>query len=293
MGRFFTRERFGRPQVVAGTLLLIFLAQCAWLVNRSRLVKPEAHEIFRIHEGLGQWRGEWIASTPSAARTPQSVGDEPYDSHHSVLWNWRRILLLGLSLALAVGSQFSLVVVLPVTLAFMLYVVPGRRTAAAVIWAAAVGIGTLILFASYFFHAGAFWQGMRHASFLGISGRALLTPLSYTKVAAQLGQSSPALVLALPFALAIWAGWRRTRYFGNTAPLLVAVLLLLFAVATPHYPGLGFQLVAVPFLFVFVSGIAADLLESRHKNLVTACVWGLLAANAGWNLWELARAGLG
>src|SRR6266849_1236934 len=86
MGRFFTRERFGRPQVLAGTLLLIFLAQCAWLVNRSRLVKPEAHEIFRIREGLGEWRGHWIASTPSAARTQQSVGDEPFDSHHSALW---------------------------------------------------------------------------------------------------------------------------------------------------------------------------------------------------------------
>src|SRR5947208_14542213 len=85
MGRFLTRERCGRPQVVAGTLLLIFLAQCAWLVNRSRLVKPEAHEIFRIHEGLGQWRGEWIASTPSAARTQKSVCDGPYDSHHSPL----------------------------------------------------------------------------------------------------------------------------------------------------------------------------------------------------------------
>src|SRR5947208_12377371 len=173
----------------------------------------------------------------------------------------------------------------------MLYVVPGRRTAAAVIWAAAVGIGTLILFASYFFHAGAFWQGMRHASFLGISGRALLTPLSYTKVAAQLGQSSPALVLALPFALAIWAGWRRARYFGNTAPLLVAVLLLLLAVGTPHYPGLGFQLVAVPFLFVFVSGIAAELLESRDKNRVAASVGGLFVANAAWNVWELVRPG--
>src|SRR5437763_16205243 len=86
MGRFFTRERFGRPQVLAGTLLLIFLAQCAWLVNRSRSVMPEAHEIFRIHEGLGEWRGQWIASTPSVARTQQSVGDEPYDSHHSALW---------------------------------------------------------------------------------------------------------------------------------------------------------------------------------------------------------------
>src|SRR5437762_8280741 len=99
---------------------------------------------------------------------------------------------------------------------------------------------------------------MRHASFLGISGSALLTPLSHKRVVAQLGQSSPALVLALPFALAIWAGWRRARYFGNTAPLLMAVLLLLFAVGTPHYPGLGFQLVAVPFLFVFVAGIRSE-----------------------------------
>src|SRR5438034_10064577 len=86
MGRFFTRERFGRPQVLAGTLLLIFLAQCAWLVNRSRSVMPEAHEIFRIHEGLGQWRGQWITSTPSVALTQQSVGDEPYYSHHSAVW---------------------------------------------------------------------------------------------------------------------------------------------------------------------------------------------------------------
>ena len=33
-----------------------------------------------------------------------------------VLWNWRRIALLGLSLALAVGSQFSLWVVLLIAL---------------------------------------------------------------------------------------------------------------------------------------------------------------------------------
>ena len=36
MVRFFTRERFGRPQVLAGCLLLVFLAQCLWLVGRAR-----------------------------------------------------------------------------------------------------------------------------------------------------------------------------------------------------------------------------------------------------------------
>jgi hypothetical protein len=42
---------------------------------------------------------------------------------------------------------------------------------------------------------------------------------------------------------------------------------------------------------VFVAGIAADLLETRHHDLVQACVWGLVVANALWNLAELARVG--
>ena len=33
MARFFTSERFGRPQVLAACLLLVFLAQCLWLVE--------------------------------------------------------------------------------------------------------------------------------------------------------------------------------------------------------------------------------------------------------------------
>ena len=116
---------------------------------------------------------------------------------------------------------------------------------------------------------------------------------AYHQVLAQLGQSSPALVLALPVALITYFFWPRARYFGNTAPLLVATLFLILGVGTPHFPGLGFQLMAIPFLFVFVAGIAADLLETRFRQLAQAAVWGLLAANAAWHLWELARAGRG
>ena len=35
MVRFFSRERFGRPQVLAACLLLVFLAQCLWLVGKG------------------------------------------------------------------------------------------------------------------------------------------------------------------------------------------------------------------------------------------------------------------
>jgi hypothetical protein len=72
---------------------------------------------------------------------------------------------------------------------------------------------------------------------------------------------------------------------------MVAALFLVFSLGTPHYPGFGFQLIAAPFLLVLVAGIAADLLETPHHDLVKACVWGLLLANALWNLAELARVG--
>jgi hypothetical protein len=221
--------------------------------------------------------------------TAIAVAHTLYAPREVVLWNWRRIVLLGLSLALAVGSQFSLVMVLPAALAFMLYLAPTRRMAALAIWAVACGIALLLGYASYFFHARAFWQGIRHATFCGISWKAYAMPTAYLQLLAQLGQSSPALVVALPVALITYFGWPRARYFGNTAPLLVAAVFLLLGLGTPHYPGLGFQLMAVPFLFVFVAGIAADLLETRYHEIAVAAIAGLLVANALWNLWELAR----
>jgi hypothetical protein len=97
-------------------------------------------------------------------------------------------------------------------------------------------------------------------------------------------------MIALPPTLLAYLFWRRTRYFGNSAPLLVAGLFLLLGLATPHYPGLGFRLVAVPFLFLFVAGVTSDLMETRFRSLVQACAWGLLSAYGAWSLMELARA---
>jgi hypothetical protein len=420
MGLFFTRERFGQPQVLAGMLLLIFLAQCVWLADRgfARIGATDG-EMFRIQQGLRQWHGQGIAGTANcslsgpalqepANSASQELGNDgtnngSYDPYHSplwylaasgplllwprplqpdsifywgwlarapylifgvllgaslwyvarrlygnmggyialllycfspgilrasalwfaepetgaawgafgaiftaiavahtlyaprevVLWNWRRIVLLGISLALAIGSQFSLVVVVPMALGFMLYLAPARKGAAIVIWLAACVVAAFLLFASYSFHPTPFLESMRQAKFLGITWQAFTMRAAYQQVFSQLTQSSPALVVAVPAALVAYLAWPRTRYFGNHAPLLVAVIFLFLAIAMPHHPGLGFQFLLLPFLFVFIAGVSADLLETRHRNLVTACVLGLLAAQAIWNVWELARTGRG
>jgi hypothetical protein len=81
-----------------------------------------------------------------------------------------------------------------------------------------------------------------------------------------------------------YAAWPRTRYFGNTAPLLMALLFLVLGIAHPHVAGAGFLLAAIPFLFIFVSGVLADLLETRYRPVVMACVVGMIAAYVVWSV---------
>lgn len=400
MGAFFSRERFGTPQILAGILLLIFVGECAWLVaHEYGSIGTTEDEFVRIEEGLGQWRGMGIAGTPSikSPLEPSSANDV-YDNNHSplwyliaaapvavfrvspdgaawvwltrapyilfgallgaslwyvsrrlygnaggfialglycfspavirgsalwaaspngggawgtfgavftaiavshtlyaprevVLWNWRRIVLLGVSLALAIASHFALVIILPVLLAFMLYVAPERRRAALVILAAACGVAFLLLFAAYFFHPKVFVEGLRHARFFNTTWHSVTMPGAYLQLLREIAETGPVLVLLVPASLGVFVVWRRTRYFGNTAPLIVAALFLMLRVLAPHQSGSVFSLTAVVFLFVFVAGIAADLLETRARELLAAVFLGLVAASAFWDLLALARVG--
>jgi hypothetical protein len=400
MSRFFSRERFGTPQVFAGILLLVFVAECAWLVAHEHgAIGTTEDEFVRIEEGLGQWRGLGIAGTPSI-RSPlaPAADDSLYDPNHSplwyltaaapivvlhispdsaawfwltravyilfgallgaslwyvsrrlygnaggfialglycfspavirssalwvsapniggawgtfgavftaiavshtlyaprevVLWNWRRIVLLGVSLALAIGSQFSLAIILPVLLAYMLYIAPERKAAAIAILAAACAVALALLFAAYFFHPRLFFEGLRHAQFFTANWRSAAMAGGYRQLLRETAESGPVLVLLAPAALVTYALWKRTRYFGNTAPLIVAALFFVLRLFSPHEVGsiLGFS--AVVFLFVFVAGIAADLLETKARELLLAVFVGLIAANAMWDLLALARIG--
>jgi hypothetical protein len=102
-------------------------------------------------------------------------------------------------------------------------------------------------------------------------------------------RACPAFALLLPAAIAIYSAWPRTRYFGNTAPLLLGLLFIGLGIAHPRVAGAGFLLASVPFLFIFVSGVIADLMETPAHTLVTACVWALVGAYILWSLSALVQ----
>src|ERR1051326_8514054 len=94
MSKFFTRERFGQPQVLAALLLLIFVGQCCWLIHYGKdTMEVDAEELFRVEEGLLQWKGQSVAGTPSDARLeaatlppPEIESNQGYDPNPSPLW---------------------------------------------------------------------------------------------------------------------------------------------------------------------------------------------------------------
>ncbi|HTR24653.1 MAG TPA: hypothetical protein VMI10_11770 [Terriglobales bacterium] len=238
-------------------------------------------------QNLGEMSGTW--GTFGIVFTGIAVAHTLYAPREVVLWNARRILLLGLSVALAVGTQFSLVAVLVAILPIMLWVAPVRPRAVLAIWGAAVAVGVVLLAASYFFRFGLFWQAMLRARWVDIQPRAFGMTVSYGETLKALAGHCPALIIALPAALGAYFGWRRARYFGNTAPLLMAILLFVLAVASPDFSGQGFRLAILTFLFVFVAGVMADLVESAYGSFVTAGIASLVGAAGLWNLVELWR----
>ena len=238
-------------------------------------------------QSLGEMGAVWGAF--GTIFTAIAVAHTLYAPREVVLWNWRRTLLLGLSLALAAGNQFSLGVLALAILPLMLWVAPVRPRAVLVIWITAIAVGVVLLFAGYFFEPALFEQGMLHARWINFEPAAFGVSVSYRNAWQTLFAGSPPLALALPVALIAHMAWRRSRYFGNTAPLLIAALLLILALGAPNFPGQGLQLTMLVFFFVFVSGVCADLIETPQRQFVRAGLIGLLGASGIWNMYQLWR----
>ena len=150
-------------------------------------------------------------------------------------------------------------------LALMLWIAEGRRSQILPVVLLASAGALLLVFACYGFSPDAFSYIFRSASaFLSLS----LVPAQrfFSTV------SNSGVIIAAAASALLYLGARRSRYFGNTAPLLCfVVLVVLVTTGVQSSPWLW----SLPFLLTFVGGVFADGFESpRGKIFIVAA--GLL-----------------
>jgi hypothetical protein len=185
---------------------------------------------------------------------------------------WRpRILLLTAAFGLAAASHMvALSLVALLGLAAMLWVAEGRRSQTLPVVLLATAGALLFVFACYGFSSDAFSYFFRSsAGFLWFS----LDPAR--RFFSALPNSG--ITVAAAAALALYVGLRRSRYFGNTTPLLCAlILLLLVMTGAPGNPLLW----ALPFLLTFIGGAFADACESLRGRLALGAAGAIVLLQA-------------
>ncbi len=172
-----------------------------------------------------------------------------------------RVVILGLSVGFALSTaswSFTLVLI---AAAFMFYLAPDRRRSAPIVL---LGAGVVALAVVGYF---AWWAGPSTTS-----SHAWLLPQITRELARNMwfvladGYVSTGLFIA---ALVVYGSWPRARYFGNTAPLLVAFAAVLLFTLVPAIHIWNATL-GLSFVFVFIGGVAADLLETQARKPTTA-----------------------
>lgn len=185
---------------------------------------------------------------------------------------WKpRILLLVLALGLtATAHLLAAMVGFVVATALMFYLGERRRGYVLQIMIFSAMGALLVVFASYAFRlqpfsyvftgGGArFWMSLQPA-------RAFFSDVFHGPI-----------VVAVLVSLVLWMGVRRSRYFGNTVPLAMAVILFpLTTTQTVTAPWLW----AIPFLLTFVGGVFADALETKHRRLFLGLTGAVLVTQA-------------
>ncbi len=220
--------------------------------------------------------------------TAIAVSHTLYAPREVVLWNWKRIGLMGLSIALALGSHWAMAGVVALAFGFMLYLAPERRGSAAVIMAAACVVALLLLFACYGFSAGAIVVAVRTLRATDFAPQ-LLAHAATFDVLGRFFTRVPAVMVALIGTLVTYAVWKRPRFFGVTAPLIAFGFVVVLGITMPHLGGYDLFVAALPFAFVFVAGVVADLLETRYASLFGGVIAGLIVANAAMSVVAVGR----
>src|SRR4051812_30361599 len=155
---------------------------------------------------------------------------------HNLYAPWRkwryRTLLFSLAIAMAVASHPAAILVVPAALAFMLYLAPGRRWAAVLVMAIATLLAGVLTYAAYGFRPLAMLNGIDLRDWIRYTPQAAQQVL-LTDPRNMFERFNPAVLVLVAISLVTYLVWKRARYFGNTAPLLVWVGLLYFALVSP------------------------------------------------------------
>jgi hypothetical protein len=185
---------------------------------------------------------------------------------------WRpRIVLLTAMFGVAATAH---IVALPVAallgLASMLWVAEGRRSQVLPVVLVASAGALVLVFVCYGFSPDAFSYLFRSAAgFLWFS----LDPA--WRFFSMLGNAG--ITVAATAALVLYLGVRRSWYFGNTAPLLcAAILIVLVMTGAQGSPWLW----ALPFLLTFVGGVFADAYEGPRGRLAMGAAGAIVLLQA-------------
>ncbi|MGA3264750.1 MAG: hypothetical protein ABSC47_11980 [Terracidiphilus sp.] len=185
-------------------------------------------------------------------------------------WRPRMVLLTAMLGVAAAAHIAALPVAALLGLAAMLWVAEGRRSQALPVVLMAMAGALVLVFACYGFSPDAFSYVFRSAAgFLRVS----LDPAN--RFFSTLGNAG--ITVAAAAALVLYMGARRSWYFGNTAPLLCfLVLILLVMTGVPGSPWLW----ALPFLLTFVGGVFADTCEGPRGRLALGAAGAILLLQA-------------
>jgi hypothetical protein len=195
-----------------------------------------------------------------------------------------RIVILGLAIGFSLSIALWSFTVVLLALAFMLYLAPGRRGAAVrvILGASAIGLGIYVFFVGL---TGAHWVATHSL----ITPHLSLEPVRNLKFVFADGYTNLDSYIFVAFfiaAVTAYGSWRRAQYFGNTAPLLIGfATVLLFAMVPAIH--IWIATLGLVFVFVFIGGMAADLLETDFRVFVTAILVAGFLFRAVLGVWSL------
>jgi hypothetical protein len=191
---------------------------------------------------------------------------------HGPREKWKpRMALLTVALGLTAAAHvLAAMVGFAAGLAFLFYLAERRRSYVSQIMVFA-GLGALlIVFASFGFKPSAFVY-----VFAGGSGRFWFTTAAVRSFCTSPGNAG--ILVAGAVALVVYGSSRSSRYFGNTAPLLMTLALVpLYSTQVVSAPWVW----ALPFLFTFIGGVFADAFESRQRKVFLLLAAGVLVTQA-------------